>query len=74
MEHRTNTYMIEYNMDGSRWVIDVKADSPADAMRRLGQASAFGRVLNETGEVWSSPVATGWWVPLWVMWKNLLAK
>lgn len=69
---RTGVYMIEYGMDGSRWTIDVHAESAEEAKRRLAIASQFGEVLNPDGVSYSMPVALGWWVPAWVWLRNTL--
>lgn len=36
------TYLVDYELDGVRWSIEVRASSPEDALRRLRRAAAWG--------------------------------
>lgn len=69
---RSGIYLVEYGMDGSRWIIDVPAASPEDAKRRLATAASFGEILNPLGESYRVPAAVGFWVPTWVWLRNAL--
>lgn len=67
---RDGVYIIEYGYNNRRWIIHVHATSPDDAKRRLAAASAFGDVLNPSGEIYRVPAPIGFWVPAWVWLMN----
>ena len=63
-------YAVEYTMDGSKWVLPVRAVSAEDAKRRLDRAAAFGKI---DGPWQSFPAVIGWWVPAYCWLRNKLA-
>jgi hypothetical protein len=58
-------YGIEYGYGkaGGRWVLEVMATSPEDAMDRVRAAGTWGQCYTPHGIAMSIPAAGGGWLP-----------
>ena len=68
MADEFKTYGIEYNCDGSSWIMHVTARSERDAVARLHRAANYGKVIGELKA--TIPAGGGWLARLICWWKN----
>lgn len=62
------TFLVDYQYQGTRYCIELPADSLEDAEKRLWALTSYGKVVG-TLEM-KVPVEVGFWVPLWCWLRN----
>jgi hypothetical protein len=68
---QSKSFLCEYRFQGSTWAIEIKAESHAEAEKRM-QLISQGIVLGEIKR--KLPVEVGWLAKLWVTVKNRVSN
>lgn len=65
-----NTYLVDYNFNGGKWSLEIRATSEQDAMDRVRRAAAYGTVAGELMMTIPAAPGGGLLTRLICWWKN----